>query len=382
MQSPLLRVARSACLSLLAVACSPERPGSGEPDDQVPATAVLTIARTGPFAGTVSSATGEIRCGDTCSAELPVGTSVTLAAGPDTGAVFAGWDGGGCTGGRPSCTFTIAGATTVTAAFGAALYPVRIELGGSGGGRVIAPAAGLDCPADCIAKVAHGTELSLTALANALSQHVGWASVAGDAACAGGDAVCRVTITGPTTIQATFAGPPSLAVSRAGGGSGIVKSEPAGIDCGEDCGEAYRAGAEVTLTPITAEGSVFTGWSGACAGTGPCTVQMDSARLVTASFERKRQVVTVERLGAGAGTVRSELEGIDCGASCTADFEEGTTVLLTASPEAGSQLVGWSGCDSVTDDTCKIILGAAATITATFAPSAQALDGVRDGSVE
>lgn len=382
MHSSLSRLARSAGtsalgLALLAVACSAERQGTGEPDEVPPATAMLTIERAGTFTGIVTSATGEIQCGAVCSAELPVGTEVTLTAAQGVGAVFAGWASGGCTGSAPSCTITIDHATTVTARFDTARYPVRIELEGSGGGRVSALAAGLDCPADCTAKVAHGTQLSLIAAANGVSQLVGWTVVAGDAACAEA-AVCQATITGPTTIRATFARQ-SLEVSRVGGGSGIIKSEPAGIDCGEDCTELYGPGTEVTLTPIATAGSVFAGWSGACSGTGSCTVQISGAHLVTASFERKRQGVTVERLGTGAGTVRSEGEGIDCGASCTAELEEGSVVLLTAFPEAGSRLAGWSGCDSVSGDTCKIVLEARdAAITATFEPIVQARAALRD----
>jgi endoglucanase len=41
----------------------------------------------------------------------------------------------------------------------------------------------------------------------------------------------------------------------------------------------------VTLTAAASTLSVFTGWSGACTGTGSCNVTMDQARSVTATFE-------------------------------------------------------------------------------------------------
>jgi hypothetical protein len=41
----------------------------------------------------------------------------------------------------------------------------------------------------------------------------------------------------------------------------------------------------VTLTPTADAGSTFTGWSGACTGTGTCTVTMDQDRAVTATFD-------------------------------------------------------------------------------------------------
>jgi hypothetical protein len=40
----------------------------------------------------------------------------------------------------------------------------------------------------------------------------------------------------------------------------------------------------VTLTAAAASGSTFTGWSGACTGTGACSVTMSAAQSVTATF--------------------------------------------------------------------------------------------------
>ena len=78
-----------------------------------------------------------------------------------------------------------------------------------------------------------------------------------------------------------------LSVTRAGSGTGTVTSTSpdGGIDCGGDCSDPYDPGATVTLTATPAPGSQFTGWSGACANAaGDCTVTMDQARSVTASF--------------------------------------------------------------------------------------------------
>jgi hypothetical protein len=77
-----------------------------------------------------------------------------------------------------------------------------------------------------------------------------------------------------------------LFVERAGSGFGSVVSSPAGINCGADCSELYEAGStQVTLTAEAANGSLFSGWSGACSGTQPtCTVTMDNSKNVTATF--------------------------------------------------------------------------------------------------
>jgi hypothetical protein len=76
----------------------------------------------------------------------------------------------------------------------------------------------------------------------------------------------------------------SLTVTKAGTGSGTVMSSPSGINCGSTCGASYSSGTSVTLTAAAASGSTFAGWSGACSGTGTCTVSMTAARSVTAAF--------------------------------------------------------------------------------------------------
>jgi endoglucanase len=113
----------------------------------------------------------------------------------------------------------------------------------------------------------------------------------------GGDNVA-VSWQGPGIAQAVIAGnylspfvpggggpgTKNLAVTKAGTGSGTVTSAPSGITCGGTCAASYTTGASVTLTASPAAGSSFVGWSGACTGTGSCTVAMSVAQSVTATF--------------------------------------------------------------------------------------------------
>jgi hypothetical protein len=89
-----------------------------------------------------------------------------------------------------------------------------------------------------------------------------------------------VTASFTTTGGSTF----TLTVTKAGTGSGTVRSTPAGVSCGADCTEAYTSGTSVTLTARAGIGSTFSGWSGACTGAGPCVLSMTQARSVTATF--------------------------------------------------------------------------------------------------
>lgn len=78
----------------------------------------------------------------------------------------------------------------------------------------------------------------------------------------------------------------SLAVTLEGTGSGRVNSIPAGIYCQVDCSEAYAKNTRITLGAQPYSGSAFSGWSGACSGTGPCTLKLKADTSVSAHFTR------------------------------------------------------------------------------------------------
>ncbi len=75
----------------------------------------------------------------------------------------------------------------------------------------------------------------------------------------------------------------------------------------------------------------------------------------------------VVKSGRGGGTVSSSPAGIDCGGTCSAPFDGGTTVTLAAAPDADSGFAGWSGACSGTDP-CAVIVDQAKSVTATFLP--------------
>jgi hypothetical protein len=75
-----------------------------------------------------------------------------------------------------------------------------------------------------------------------------------------------------------------LTVTDVGRGTGTVTSSPTGISCGSTCSASYNSGTSVTLTATPASGSTFAGWSGACSGTGACSVSMNANQNVTATF--------------------------------------------------------------------------------------------------
>jgi uncharacterized delta-60 repeat protein len=156
----------------------------------------------------------------------------------------------------------------------------------------------------------------------------------------------------------------TLTVAKTGSGSGSVTSSPSGIDCGATCSAPFAA-RPVTLNATPSAGSSFAGWSGACSGTGPCTLSMNADQTVTARFESDK-TLTLAKAGNGTGTVSSSPAGISCGSSCVSSFRYETTVTLTASAAAGSSFAGWSGAGCSGAGTCTVTLDADRSITASF----------------
>lgn len=159
----------------------------------------------------------------------------------------------------------------------------------------------------------------------------------------------------------------TLTVSKSGTGTGMVASSPAGISCGSTCSANFDSGVVVNLTATPDSGSTFAGWSGACTGTGACSVTMDAAKSVSANFSANVGpfTLTVAKTGNGTGTVTSTPSGISCGTTCSASFASGTVVSLAATPDSGSTFAGWGGACSGTG-ACSVTMNSAQSVSATF----------------
>jgi hypothetical protein len=161
-------------------------------------------------------------------------------------------------------------------------WTLTVSKTGTGTGTVNSAPGGITCGGDCSESYLEGTVVTLTATPSAGSTFTGWS---GDCT---GTGSCVVTMAAARSVTAAFSiTTQTLTVSLAGGGSGTVTSSPTGINCGVDCSEVYSHGTVVTLTAAPSAGSVFGGWSGACSGMGGCTVTMDQARSVMATFTEK-----------------------------------------------------------------------------------------------
>src|SRR4029077_1064688 len=163
-----------------------------------------------------------------------------------------------------------------------------------------------------------------------------------------------------TNWAAPGGGNASLTVSVSG--SGTVASNPSGISCPSTCSHVFTGGSPVTLTPTPAAGWVFSSWGGACSGGGGCSVPMNAAESVTATFV---MAVTLSVSVSGSGTVTSSPSGINCGSTCSAGYAPGTQVALPATPAGGWSFTSWGGACSGSG-ACNVTMNSAQSVSATF----------------
>lgn len=76
--------------------------------------------------------------------------------------------------------------------------------------------------------------------------------------------------------------------------------------------------------------------------------------------------VSIYKFGTGSGLVRSTDDLIDCGSSCTASYDAGTSVTLRAFPAKGSTFGGWGGACSSESDECTFVLSGYVGVYALF----------------
>jgi YVTN family beta-propeller protein len=145
--------------------------------------------------------------------------------------------------------------------------------------------------------------------------------------------------------------PPQFTLTLATIGSGSITAQP-----GSATGR-YDAGTVVALTATPDPGFRFTSWSGACSGSGACSVTMDAATSVTATFTAQ-YVLALTTIGSGSIVAQP--------APMAGKYDAGTVVTLTATPASGSQFSGWSGACSGSNATCSVAMDATKSVTATF----------------
>jgi List-Bact-rpt repeat protein len=183
----------------------------------------------------------------------------------------------------------------------------------------------------------------------------------------------------------------TLLVNSVGTGNGVINVFTLDgtriLTCSLSCSHAFPVTldpalnvSELYLTEVPASGSVFSGWQGCVtplpARPNACHVQFNGADLTIQGIFAPAQptgssfllgVSVLSTVPGQTGTVTSSPAGIvACRSSCSTGFAPGTNVTLTPAPDAGSSFEYWTGCDSVSGNTCTVTMDRAKNVQANF----------------
>ena len=226
----------------------------------------------------------------------------------------------------------------------------------TGDGDVSSTDGDIHCPATCKASYEPDTQVTL----NAYPQP-GWSFAGWSGACSGAGS-CNVTMSQNQSLTGNFT-QNSYQLSGATSGSGTVTSTDGFINCPGTCSHTYLSNTQVTLNANPAVGWTFTGWSGACSGTGPCPVIMTQNLSVSATFTQAYYTLTASV--AGNGNVTSTDGFINCPGTCSHTYISLTQITLNATPAADWSFSGWTGaCMGV--GSCTVTLTGNLDVTGVF----------------
>ena len=119
-------------------------------------------------------------------------------------------------------------------------------------------------------------------------------------------------------------------------------------------GGTFASGTQVSLTATPTSGYSFSGWSNGSTAN-PLSVTLNSNTSITANFQVIVNSYTLTVSAGEGGSVSTE----------GGEYEEGTEVTITATPQEGYGFIGWNGSDS-SSSTISVSLTSNTTIEAIF----------------
>jgi flagellin-like protein len=279
--------------------------------------------------------------------------AITVFASPDATHAFSQWtaDTGSITFDNPnsaSTTAHIGAAGTITATFTLPSYSVQFVLGS--GGDSMSPTGSQSYSA--------GSSVPISATPDATHSFVQWTATGSITFDSATSASTNAHINGAGTITATFAlAQYSVQFVLGSGGSSM---SPTGT-------QSYGAGASVAISAAPDGTHVFTQWTATgsitfdSATSASTNAHINGAGTITANFG-SGQYSVIFVLGSG---------GASMSPTGTQNYDAGSAVAISATPDATHSFVQWTATGSITFDSATSAstnahINGAGTITATF----------------
>jgi hypothetical protein len=307
----------------------------------------------------------------------PLGATVTINGANFTGATAVRFNG-------TAATFSVTAATAIQATVpaGTTTGPLSVT---TPGGTATSPAAFTFIPAPTIASFTPASgPLGATVTINGTN-------FTGATAVRFNGTAATFSVTSATAIQATVpagatTGPLSVTTP---GGTATSPAPFTFIPAPTITGftpASGLVGATVTINGTNFTGATAVRFNGTAANftitsataiqatvpagatSGPISVATPGGSVTSATNFTVKMMLTVTKTGLLGGVVTSSPPGINCGATCSAAYDSGAVVTLTATPVLLSIFTGWSGCDSVSGTTCTVTMSRARSVTANFLP--------------
>ncbi|MCP4109590.1 MAG: hypothetical protein GY749_29395, partial [Desulfobacteraceae bacterium] len=340
----------------------------------------MTVEVSPEGVGQIMSDPSAIECPSVCSAIFAEGTEVALTANPvpDSGYIFDYWiNANSETFSDMPMIFTMNSDITGKAVFKkeSQEFTMTVEVSPEGAGRITSDPSAIDCPSECSAVFAEGTEVNLTATPESGYTFKHWVDMDGNTFV---DMPMNVVMDSDVTGKAVFTEdnvtPQTYPLTVSVSAGGHIRSEYGdGLECSSDseCVWNITAGETVTIKAVSDEGYIFDGWQGDVTEDGSTGyVTVDAAKAVKAVFAEDNvtpQTLPLTVLVSPGGHVRSEYgTGLECYSECVWDITAGDTVAIEAVPDEGYSFDGWQGDVTGNISIVSVTMDAEKTVNAMF----------------
>jgi len=329
-----------------------------------------------------------IPCESGC--EFEQGSTITLAALPDSGYQFTSWEGDSCHQESftetdiPLCSVVMDQSLQIQANFAslsgsAETYTLTqyVTLEGSTTVGSVSFPDQTSCDDICSKEFNVSESVNISASTDPLAT-ISW-RLDGEAVCAN-QTVCSITMDQNHVLITIFStadesDQETIELNITINGTGEVSEQNLGINCTSSCTREIPAGTTVALEANSlAQGYQFSGWSGLCNSSGTCIQTLNGDSDITALFsEIADKLLDIEIIG--SGTVSSVSANLSCSETCAEYLDIGSEITLTAVPATNFEFLGWTGsCESnPSPDQCTVEMSNHQQVQATFSQAYQSV---------